>query len=546
MRISKLCKDNKGLTLVELLVAIAIFAAAIVPMLYAFVYSTGYNFRSQQTMQSTGIAEAIIEKSKGANVNATDIIYGLEHPQDVDDTDGNVGIFFGTRFDTSSITTGASGSNTYLIYNVRPSSIPSTGEAEVDGSNTSRRSYDVRVSFSPIAGSVTDVTSIQSMTADSTANFTEALCAQLQTCDTVAFDKAFDNIKNNVMVASNMSATGTPALGGGVDLSAYFSESDIIKDRIVLDRKIILTVSDTATNVKVEYYASYDSNDDGIGDSATFRLRGHNGVPIGTGHYDLSCAGTMDDDYTWSTGTTPIYIADFDTTPDDGYDLFTGAPVSSVFFYYYPGFHSDALSVSGDMPSYNDHFELSNNLSTMALDGHGEAEKGLSFYLFKQYDSTVVNHSDGEDNYDPEITVSSAAVDTFIYDNFLWDSEDGRYLGGESGSYANHPASNVTLGAHCFNMTLAHNTAVYSNYIDGLRDSNDFKSLALSDKAVLPYLHHTPSAASDPANPDPSETPQMFESRGVMEVRVYPHGSMDPSNPDSNVIEIMNSEVLNW
>jgi len=541
MMIRKVCKDNKGMTLVELLVAIAIFAAAIVPMLYAFVYSTGYNFRSQRTMQSTGIAEAIIEKSKGANVDSDDVVYGLQNPGDVDDTDGNVGIFFGTSFDISSISAASSG-NTYWLYNIRPSAIPAGGEAGVDASGA-RRSYDVRVVLTPILGAQTDVTSIQSMTSDTTANFTDWLCAQLQSCDTVAFDKTFDNIKNNVMVSANMSASGSPALPGGTDLSAYFSDSDIIRDRIVLDRKIILTATDTVVNVKVEYYASFDQNGDGIGDSATFSLRGHNNVSIGTGHYDLSCSGTLDNDYTWATGTTPIYVADFDPTPDDGFDFFTGGAVSSVFFYYYPGFHSAYLSVSGDRPSYNDHFELNNNLSTEALDNSGNPEKGLSFYLFKQYDSTVANHSGGEDNYDPDIVINDSTINTYLYDNFLWDCEDGRYLGGESGSYANHPASNVTLGTNCFNMTLRHNPAVYSGYSSGIRNTTDFKALALSDMAVLPYAHHEPTAASDPANPDPSETPQMFQSRWTMEVRVYPHGY---TTVDSDEIEIMNSEVLNW
>lgn len=62
-------KDNRGLTLVELLVAVVIFSIAIVPMLYAFVYSTGYSFKAQQTLQSTGIAQAVIEKAKSPGVN---------------------------------------------------------------------------------------------------------------------------------------------------------------------------------------------------------------------------------------------------------------------------------------------------------------------------------------------------------------------------------------------------------------------------------------------------------------------------------------------
>ena len=88
MKLLRFKNNNKGMTLVELLVAIAIFAAAIIPMLYAFVYSTAFNFKSQQTMQSTGIAQAIIEKCKGANVDQDQIVTML--------TNGS--IFDGTQF----------------------------------------------------------------------------------------------------------------------------------------------------------------------------------------------------------------------------------------------------------------------------------------------------------------------------------------------------------------------------------------------------------------------------------------------------------------
>ena len=120
MKIRNINENNKGLTLVELLVAVCIFAAAIVPMLYAFVYSTGFNFKSQRTLQSTGIAEAIIEKSKGAGVNGQTIMDKLD--------DGT--ILDGTEFDITSA--GLEADGYYWLRGVKPTNA-------VDGNN--RRTY---------------------------------------------------------------------------------------------------------------------------------------------------------------------------------------------------------------------------------------------------------------------------------------------------------------------------------------------------------------------------------------------------------------------
>ena len=74
--------NNNGMTLIELIVAIGIFVAAIVPMLYAFVYSTGYNFKSQKAMQSTGIAQAVMENCKSVSFDYEDLKAYLDDASD--------------------------------------------------------------------------------------------------------------------------------------------------------------------------------------------------------------------------------------------------------------------------------------------------------------------------------------------------------------------------------------------------------------------------------------------------------------------------------
>ncbi len=543
MNNSKLLKNEKGMSLIELIVAMAIFVAAIVPMLYAFAYSTGYNFRSQRVMQSTGIAQAIIEKCKGANINSDDILYGITNAGDP-----TASILAGTQFDLSSgtITTGTDAlGHGYWIYNVKAANV--AGDA-VDAGNASRRSYDVLISFTPMEGGLTDHSEIHSMTSNSTANFDEAMCNQLKGFDTVAFGKVMDCIRDVVIVNNATCTSGT--LPTGHEAKDYFDETDMAIDRILIDRNIILTAGDSGVNVKVEYYVSYDQLANGNNRSDTFNL-GNKTVTIGGTDYTLHCEGKLEDgngntDFTYTSGV-PFYYAEFDSSPEDGYDFGPSNPVSDVFFYYYPGFLS-AYMASGD-PSYKDHFVLNNQISSgnSFADREGPTDC-LNFYIFKQYDDPSGGHgyySDyalGEKKYCPTIEMTDANFNTYLYNNLLWSAKDGSSLAGMSGSYANTwKSATMPVGTNCFNMTRTEDSGedyALTDYYKLFRefdaphdpaDAPQFSSYALSDKAVLPYLHATETV--------------MFGSRYTIEIRVYPHGQNDY---DSDEIEIMSAEILNW
>lgn len=543
MNKSRLLKNEKGMSLVELLVAFAIFAAAIVPMLYAFVYSTGYNFRSQRVQQSTGIAQAIIEKCKGANVNYDDVVFALTNAGDP-----TSGILAGTQFDltTGTITTSQPDSSHFWIRNIK-AQIPAAESANIDVGNTSRRSYDVLIELKPMPGGLTDHSEIHSMTTNSTANFDDAMCNQLKGFDTVAFGKVIEGIKDKVIPSAACVGGTLPA---GYSASDFYDEADIIIDRILIDRNIIITVKDTGVNIKVEYYASYDQLANGNNRSATFDL-GNKTVPINGHNYNLTCMGTLEDadghtDFTYPSGV-PFYYAEFDTTPEDGFDFGPTNPVSDVFFFYYPGFLSSYMK-SGD-PSYCDHFVLENAISAgnsfSDRDGHTDQ---LNFYIFKQYDDPATGHgyysnyANGEKNYCPTIEMRDANFNTYLYNNLLWTAKDGTSLAGVAGTYANTwKTADMPVGANCFNMTRTEDhgedytvTDYYKLFreFDAPHDPDDapqFSSYALSDKAVLPYLH--------------AEATQMFGSRYTIEVRVYPHGENDF---DSDEIEIMSAELMNW
>ena len=530
MRLKQISKQNKGMTLVELLVAIAIFAAAIIPMLYAFVYSTGYNFKSQRTMQSTGIAQAIIEKCKGQGVDATNIAVGLGNGTILNNDPG---------FTVGGYSPAPGG---YWLTDVRATNVASdTGAGGVDSTNTSRRYYDVLVVFkevvdNPIVGGDgstnlsngrTDSSTLQSMSGV-TANFCDMYTSLLQSEDAAAQAQIISIIKNDVIKDSNVS--GYPDTDG---LASAFSESDIIIDRIAVDRYITITATNQGVNVKVEYYldnGGYDGDSNGVGESGTFTLRAKSRVISGTS-YTLTCSGTLSSDYSKDTGS-PFYKADFDGTPDNGFDLLGSAaspvPPTAVFFYYYPGYRT----INDSHMSLNDYFLLDNQMTSAA-----NSDQRLDFYLFKQYDSSLspAEKNTGEHNYKPHIEMKNEVdykFDTYLYHNLLWDVADGSSLA----AYAVSPV--ITEGSFCHNMTVndVHNTSYavgFRNPVGGDGDpdaeADNFESYVLSDYAMMPYR-------SEPSR----GTRDMYATRYQITVTVYPAG--DHSTP----IESMSAEVLNW
>ena len=60
--------NNRGLSLVELLIAVTILAIIIVPLLRAFVSSAKLNMRAQRTLKATMIAENIMEEFEDASI----------------------------------------------------------------------------------------------------------------------------------------------------------------------------------------------------------------------------------------------------------------------------------------------------------------------------------------------------------------------------------------------------------------------------------------------------------------------------------------------
>ncbi len=523
MKKLRLKNNNLGMTLVELLVAIAIFAAAIVPMLYAFVYSTGFNFKAQQTQQSTGIAQAIIEKCKAANVDYDQLV--------TDITSGDILSDARFSYDTPTV----SGS-TFRIENVRATQFDGSAVNDaVDGGSSSRRAYDVEVTITPVTEAITDYSTFHPMRADVTANFITA-ASSLRSADQTYQGQMFDALKD--AITAEVAADSLPAAVAN-ELIAHL---DVQK--LMIERVITITADDSDVKLKVEYnFAGYDS-------LSSYQYS----------NSSLNVGGTNYNVHINTVPTTTTFTAEWGATHDLETKILDGHPASSVFFYYYPCYGAsdgtDSSDPGDDTAAFTDHFILVNNM-TVDFKGENVADSRLDFYLFKQfggldplnpvdpvdefYDKDDIQSLD--DNYKVIIDMNSTApFRTDLYHNLLWNCKTGNGVSGVA-----YPT--VSEGSNCFNRTVpvtCDSSYPYAHMVGGDPVTQHYKdafyvkeesdpyyhdSMILEDKACVPY-------GSERLGPGGS-LPGKFGSRFDIIVVVYPHGSSD-------AIETMSGQFLNW
>lgn len=74
----KRLKNNKGLTLIELIVAIAILAIIVLPLLTSFVQATKTNVKAKGKLHATELAQNIMEGME--NVSLEELVYQFDYP----------------------------------------------------------------------------------------------------------------------------------------------------------------------------------------------------------------------------------------------------------------------------------------------------------------------------------------------------------------------------------------------------------------------------------------------------------------------------------
>jgi len=516
-------KYNKGMSLVELLVAVVIFAIAIIPMLYAFVYSTGYNFKAQQTMQSTGIAQAIIEKAKAAGANFDTITEAIATDGDLLDS----GVFSVQTY-PSGLTpcTVDSSLNCYRLENVRAINL------HEDSNN--RRVYDVEIVMSP--GATKTYSNIRSMS-DTTANFTDNSTSFTTSLllyeDQRATDRLIELLKSNAFTDDNITVKNSSGVVIPEDSwpmehpYLLFGESDIDKDDLIIKRVINIDATDAGVTLSVDYYCGgfYYESVPGVRSLITSYKIDKNFTLSGT-TYSFYVDGNINspsDSYSIFTafntvpaGTAvPFYSAEYNSSND--FTLISGA-TDALFFYYYPGYKT---SSSDGLVDFYDIFVINNSVDQSDVTG---SDGNFNMYFYKQYNDTLTDAqlNEAEWNYSPYFSIDNSSTDMTVnfYNNFLYDVRnddfyDSTYglLNAHSNSYAGRLQADGSSVLLNFSGNVINRTLLPVSLAPGSTDYCDWNSANIvHDNMVSTYN---------------------------MVIYVYKDGETTP-------IETMTSEVINW
>ena len=510
-------KDNRGLTLVELLVAVVIFSIAIVPMLYAFVYSTGYSFKAQQTLQSTGIAQAVIEKAKSPGVNM-DVFESAILGNSLLDN----GVFSWNS--SSDDGTDALGYHHYRIEDVKALNLTED--------TISRRIYDVDIAVKE--GSSSNASVIRSMS-DTTANFTDYssdfTSSLLLFEDQQAEDKLVELIRTNLFTDSHVTvkdSTGAVVPSGSWPVAhpaMLLGESDIDRDTLIIRRVIYIDCTSTAVTTKVSYfcggfYTEIPGGTRSLGSVLTISKD----VNISGDTYTITCSGGINgpsDTYSIitssnlnpSAGDKPFYKAKYNG--NESFTLYSGA-TDALFFYYYPGYES---TTSSGKANYYDSFIINNSVNAADVTGSNGI---FDMYFYKQYNNTLTTAQleQGEFNYAPyfNFTNSSTSMTINFYNNLLNDVREDDFYDGTYG----------LLNAHS------------GTFADKLQADGSSSLIAVTgnfeNKTLLPTS--IPGVLYDFDNSNVTPYESVVTTYSII-VTVY-------KDNESTPIETMSSEVINW
>ncbi len=372
--------NNKGMTLIELMVAIAILSVAIVPLMYAFVSTARYNAKGRELQQTTVLAQTVIENCKAYDVGE---IYDKMNDKS----------FIGSMADASTLwgETIVGDNYTYYIANAK----------------LENQRYDVTLELTPY-----EFTNLYDGTSQSSYDmlFTQSMNSYL--------DGVFTN---------NTASDGTPSYTAeNMDIVAYEEALKKIADEIKADaatKPAIIeevnvpysVIKAGATDLKVYRNITISTNKTGDVTKATVNYKYEFELTSGNYTYNYTPPeGGTPIELKWDCGTGRMVLYDisFEIYNNAG----TNAPahpteLQNIYFFYYPAYNGSLT----DYPIIEEKIIITNGLSDP-----------INVYLVKQKNTS---YTDAELNtlessgYAPAIVTSG---DMTLYHNL------GDNLGGSS------------------------------------------------------------------------------------------------------------------
>lgn len=357
--------NNAGLTLVEILVAVAIFSIAIVPLMYGFVFSAMNNAKAKHLQQTSTLAYTIIENCKA---------YTMEEIEEKV-ADGSFMPDAAASFDASVV-----GDPTKVFY----FNDVNMYESDEHG-DTSTQVYDIKMTVTPM-GAEQDMMQYNNMNKYKDAIFMAESTQSLGASPTTARqleDGLYAWVLGLIKAKVESDATAVPLTEADIENSMATGGKNAGL-QITFTRDIILNtyVNAGGEGAEVTYEYTYNLNQDFKYDSIDLS------VPGGIVEKSVDCNST-------ATLGGMFRIYDSSLTTDN---------LQNVYLFYYPPYNNQGIKCISES------IELNNNLG-----------RDLNVYLLKQVktDMSMLEIKSNENLYNPNIHSGSMGGDIILYHNLL-------------------------------------------------------------------------------------------------------------------------------
>ena len=239
--------NNKGVTLVELIVAIAILSVAIIPLMYAFVNVARFSGRGREVQQATSIAHTVMENCKAYSV--ADITKQMQP--------GATTKFLDSKFATEGLSVGG-----YYVDDT------DSTKFYIDNVRTGNQVFDVCLELDPYTDNLgnpasENIFNIENMNpaldgifmAQSTKDVYNTVVAM--ELDEMAYMMAMEDIANEVKDFTNDASNGYEYVDMSTDaVIDSFKSGELNEDKFRMNRNVYLDMRQTAgsDDIAMVYY----------------------------------------------------------------------------------------------------------------------------------------------------------------------------------------------------------------------------------------------------------------------------------------------------
>ncbi|MDE5891523.1 MAG: type II secretion system GspH family protein, partial [Acetatifactor sp.] len=377
--------NNMGMSLVEIIVAMAVLMIVMVPVLYTFVYSANFNARARLRQQTTAAAQTVMENLKA---------YSVE----------NICRSFNDKtFPVSGV--GSAGFDELILSGVTftPEGVPvySGGEIslQISGMEYQRQTYDVEIKLTGHGSEASSIDSLkyESYSPENAASYAVSNAAM----DSDALREIMGivaqkwNSKENSAGSPDPSATPAPT---SAPASHSASEVDASKIKIT-ERELKVDIAQEGSEyvAKISCVYTFEVNDYSYVNAATGA----------SGTFDIPEAGDPPE----FSNKYQVNLSGVEGAADLSKEFFRqSTPLEYLYLYYYPAYNHipgvTSLGPAAPVKVSRDQITINNTTGTE-----------VACYIYKQKNLAISDAKlrSSESSYQVHITLNNAC----IYDDNL-------------------------------------------------------------------------------------------------------------------------------